>query len=88
MWRVTRAPFEPEWVRLCRVDEKQPEDENEPRSRVGTGVNQCGRKKTAQLTLRLVDWQACLWGLGSGRGRLFMRTATTPRGLLPESAGY
>lgn len=34
-WSVTRAPFKPGWVGLCRVDEKQPEDENEPRSRVG-----------------------------------------------------
>lgn len=54
----------------------------------GTGVNQCGQKKTAQPTLRLVDWQVCLWGLRSGRGRLFMTTATTPRRLLPESAVY
>lgn len=53
-----------------------------------TGVNQCGQKKTAQPTLRLVDWQVCLWGLGSGRGRLFITTAITPRGLLPESAVY
>ena len=31
----TRATFEPGWVGLCWVDEKQPEDKNEPRSRVG-----------------------------------------------------
>lgn len=54
----------------------------------GTGVNQCGQNRMAQPMLRLVGWQVCLWGLGSGRGKLFMTTASTPRGLLPESAMY
>ena len=54
----------------------------------GTGVNRCGQTKTARPALRLVGWQVCLWGLGSGRGKLFMTTAATPQGLLPESAMY